>query len=367
MQEEQPPVEAGLNRTRELMLTGLIAIFLGVLPGWVIGNTVYGSNPLWNDRFAMAAMFGAAMLWAGVVHWLVQNSVQREFIFSLLIALSIGLNLRTQLDFRNGWEKQQDFYWQLLWRAPYIDPGTLIISDGEFLPFMGSYPTGFAINTIYPQTLEFPKLSYWVSNNQEHLPDWDEFRSGSPLSFAKYASSFTGNTADSLTISYLPGDGQCLWVLPPGYAHFPFLSAGVRETIPVSAIDRIHSEPLIGSTPPVEILGPPPSTAWCYYFEKADLAAQSENWTGAILLLEEAQAQGLSPGHGVEFFPFIRAYAMLGQWKDAVRLTTVSSKLSERMTAAVCDFWSRIQMETPDAASRQDAFRQINDRFGCGL
>jgi hypothetical protein len=352
---------------QNMFFGGICAILAGILPGWVVGNTVFGSNPLWNDRFAMAAMFGAGMVWTGVIFLLVPKPNHRYLIFSVLISLAIGINLRTQMNFKYAWEKQLNFYWQLSWRAPYIEPHTLLISDGEFLSYMGTSPSSFALNTLYPQSLPLPQVSYWMANGPDHLPEWDEFRSGSPFEFSRYASTFSGNTADSITISFLPEEDRCLWVLPPEYEHIRFLTPAVLQSLPVSSIDRIQAVPLNGQKPPTQIFGSELTHSWCYYFQKGDLAAQYKNWGQAIELWQEALGKDLRPGHGLEYFPFIRAYAYTDQWETAVNLSITSSKITMGMDSPVCDLWNRIKNDSTKTAARQDAFRKLNERFQCGL
>jgi len=352
---------------RQIVGVGFLAVLFGILPGWVVGNTVFGSNPLWNDRFAMSAMFGAGMIWTGVIFLLVSKPNHRYLIFSILISLAIGINLRTQINFKYAWEKQLNFYWQLSWRAPYIEPHTLLISDGEFLSYMGTSPTSFALNTLYPQSLPLPQVSYWMANGPDHLPAWDEFRSGSPFEFQRYASTFSGNTADSVTIRFMPEENQCLWILPPEYADIRFLTPAELQSLPVSSMERIQADSLNGWNPPAQIFGAEPKHSWCYYFQKGDLAAQYKNWDQAVKLWQEAQAKDLHPGHGLEYFPFIRAYAYASQWETAVNLSVTSSKITQGMNLPICDLWRQIKNDSAYSAARQDTFRKINERFQCGL
>lgn len=364
--DEHAP-ESESRWARQMIGTGLLAILLGISPGWAVGKTVFGSNPLWNDRFAMAAMFGAGMVWTGVIYLLIPNPRNRLLLLSILLSLGIGINLRTEVSFKRSWEKQLNFYWQLYWRAPMIDPHTLLVSDGEFLFYMGETPTAFAVNTLYPQSVLPPQVNYWVVAGSDRMPDWDSFRAGTPLQLGAHSATYQGQSADNLTISFQPEAGECLWVLSPQYGDYPFLSAGTFESLPVSSLSRVQIKPLNDWFPSSDIFGPEPKHGWCYYFEKADLAAQYSDWDQVLRLWKEAQEKGLGPGHGVEFFPFIRAYASLGQWDNAVQLSITSSKISSRMEGAICNLWARMKTDIPDLRSHPEVLRRINDRFQCGL
>jgi hypothetical protein len=86
-----------------------------------------------------------------------------------LIAASIGWHALNSNEYRRSWIEQTDFYWQLYWRAPYIAPGTAILSAGEILPRMGEYPTSFALSTLYPESEQVEELKYYFFNLEKHF------------------------------------------------------------------------------------------------------------------------------------------------------------------------------------------------------
>jgi hypothetical protein len=290
----------------------------------------------------------------------------RNVFLGILLSLVIGASVRSGITFKQSWEKQLNFYWQLYWRAPALEPNTMLVSDGEFLFYMGAAPTVFAVNTLYPQSVPFPELSYWVSSSTERMPDWDAFRAGAALEFTAHSSNFHGESKDSITFSFLPDDAQCLWLLSSRYGNYPFLSAGMFESLPVSALDRIHPDSA-GWIPPADIFGPEPDHSWCYYFQKADLAAQQGDWEKVIDLWEQAQSRSLRPGHGVELFPFVRAQASRGGWGEAVELTVSASKISPQMRSAICNLWTEMGKDTQPSDARLEAFTRIDERFQCGF
>ena len=58
--------------------------------------------------------------------------------------------------------------------------------------------------------------------------------------------------------------------------------------------------------------------SWCYYFQKASLARQMEDWELIIQYGDEARDKGLRPFDVTEWKPFIDAYNRLGR-KDDVK------------------------------------------------
>jgi hypothetical protein len=362
LREQNDSTPAGWRR--EILLVGALAVLFGLLPGWAIGKTVHTSNPLWNDRFAMASLFGAALVWVGLIHSLVHSAKSRNLLFGLMLALALGAQLRSGLAYRQAWEKQTLFYWQLYWRAPAIEPGTAFISDSEFLTYMGNYPSAFAINTLYPKRTPARELDFWLFTSGENLPRWDDFRAGAPLDGLKYASTFAGNSRNSLAILFEPENQQCLWILGPQDAAHQTLPAMTYEFLPASNLARIESD-FSGWRPSPAIFGPEPAHTWCYTFQKADLARQAGDWDEVIRLWQQALAAGFGPRHTREYMPFIEAYARAADWKTAEKLTLRAGTITEKARHPLCALWQRLRAETEASEQRENAFSQVNDRLDC--
>lgn len=362
LREENEQIPAGWRR--EMLLVGALAILFGVLPGWAIGKTVHTSNPLWNDRFAMASLFGAAMVWAGIIHAFVRDPKSRNLLFSLMLALALGAQLRSGLAYKQAWEKQTLFYWQLYWRAPKIQPGTAFISDSEFLSYMGNYPSAFAINTLYPKQTPPEQVDFWLFTSGENVPRWNDFREGASLSGIKYASTFEGDSRNSLAILFEPENLQCLWILSPQDASHQTLPAMTYEFLPASNLTRIQSTPQTWQ-PSTAIFGSEPAHTWCYTFQKADLARQSGNWDEVIRLWEQAIADGYGPKHTREYMPFIEAYARTAEWKLAEKLTLRAGTITEKARHPLCALWQQLRTETEASEQREAALSEVNDRLDC--
>ena len=358
----QKGAEASGQSMRTLAFAGLGAIVLALLPFWLTGFSIYQKNPLWSERLALAAMPGASMLVTGAVFALIEQDLRRNLVLSVLLGLSVGLQVQTARSYQASWDKQQQFYWQLNWRAPALKPGTLIVSDQEILFYMGIYPTAFSINLLYPQTTQPPASSYWFNAGFEHV-NFDEFAAGKPVTFEKYATTFTATVNDVMAITFEPGQNQCLWILGPQYADVRDLSPEASTWLKVSSPSRIVSAP--ASVPPPEIYGTEPKHTWCYYFEKADLAAQMQDWATAAQLWDEATSQGMHAGNGVELMPFINAYARLDDWATARKLTLQAQSLPDRSTSALCDAWRVLASETQASADRDQTVAAVEGQLGC--
>ncbi len=350
---------------KQIIFIGLLATLFGISPGWSVGKSVYASNNLWSGRFALAAMFGAGMVCVGVVYLLIHVPSRRYFVLSLLVALAVGVNLRTAIDYKASWEKQESFYWQLAWRAPYIKPNTALISDSEFLFFMGSYPTSYAINTLYPQTTSAPNINYWVYTSGSGVGNWNDFQAGESLKFFKYSSEFNGTSTNSLAIDFMPEQSQCLWIVGPEDAINPFLPAMTYQFLPVSNLDQIRASAPVSWSTPQAIFGKEPPHTWCYFFEKADLARQFKDWTSITHLWDAAGKAKARPHSGVEFAPFIEGYAYSSDWEKAKELTLTANLITEQMPHFLCPLWETIRSNTSSTPERSAVIQTLHNKLGC--
>ncbi len=339
---------------------GAVALLLGPLPGWSIGRQVYELNSLYSDRFAIAALFGASLLLVALLELLVQNLTYQTIFLCLLVGLGVGANLRTANDYRWAWTKQTRFYAQLAWRVPNLQPLTAILSDGEIFNYMGTWPTSFAINHIYPQASNSSQLNYWFFDlSRSNLPD---LLAGQPLEAGRLSLSYRGASHDSLVIRYEPEDGTCLWVMGPEDAPIPGLSDTLQEALALSDLSRISDSP--AHTPPATTFGVESQATWCYYYEKADLARQLKDWQAIPALWQEAANQGYRPSHGKELIPFIEGMALSGEWQTALQLTQDANELTAIMQPALCATWQRIPAEGA-ASPPDDVLAQANQYLQC--
>jgi hypothetical protein len=346
------------------LLFALLAFILGLAPAYAANFILHTKLEPWNGRFALAAMPGAAMILAVAFERLVTSPQARRVAFAVLVGLLIGFHNRVAFDFKNAWEKQVTLYEQLTWRAPYIEPGTAIITDQEILGYMGDYPTSFALNTIY-DTKSLRPSPYWFFAMSENIgTDPASLIEGMSLEAQKYASTFVGNSKDSLIIDFEPEKNQCLWILRPEDAAYRPLVAQLKAAAPVSNLSRIQDK---HDTIPTlfETIVPQDQGTWCFHYQRADLARQLGDWEQVIFFWDLAQNGGYTPGHGFEYIPFIQAYAHTGNWNQAFALTKQSNRTSESMRTILCPMWEELTKSTSPSPERESAFSDAKNLLGC--
>jgi hypothetical protein len=341
---------------------GLIGMLLGGGPYWLATLEVNLSFPA--SRFTMSFMLGISLLLAGLVY-LAPLRV-RYFVAALLVALAAGRQVLVGDAFRRDWEAQKNLFWQMSWRAPGIQPDTLVLMNEE-LSFYADNSIGGPLNWIYS------KRSNQIENGIEYALFYPTNRLGKsllglkpglPVHYSYIAGDFNGNTSDTLAFYYDPP--ACLRLLDPqldAENRFILDESLMREASALSNPDRILREPS-GVMP--EIYGPEPEHGWCNYFEQAELARQFGDWEQVVKLGNQAFKLDDSPNNPVERFVFIEGYAHAGDWERAVELSRISYRVSkEYVGPLLCKLWSRIAAETVESPERSDALSEIRAMAAC--
>ena len=111
--------------------------------------------------------------------------------------------------------------------------------------------------------------------------------------------------------------------------------------------------------------GPEPKHTWCYYFQRADLARQQENWTRVASLGDEAFTIGDYPNGPSERIPFIEGYAHIAEWDRAYELSQNTYQISALMAKSLCPLWQRIEENTEDSPEKDEVISQVYLELGC--
>jgi hypothetical protein len=348
--------------SRELLWFGLAALLLGLLPVWMTGR--YSLHGLYGGRFALAGLFGASILWIGMIEELSDRRGASLILVSVLVGLSVAFHLQRANEFRWYWQDQVRFYWQLSWRAPHLEPGTAVLSDGEFLQYVGRYSTSAALNLLYPQPAGQEDFAYWfLEVTPGYLTQNEQTPQGHELETGFRSFTFSSSTAHSIVISYQPDTGRCMWLLSPQDADNPELTELTRDAVELSDLTLILPEPVSSGFPPEAIFGREPAHGWCYYYQKAELARQLGEWEQASRLGDEAQDLGYEPNHALEWLPFIEAYAHTGRWEKALEWTRQVLRIDRKFAPKVCNLWERIASEVSLPAEVESTFGELTEEY----
>jgi hypothetical protein len=327
----------------QLIMIGLLSLLFSGLMYWILKLPILVEFA-W-DRLNLSFIFGVSLLLVGLIELLFRFPWLKILTASLLISLAVGFHFQNTMSFKRDWETFQNFFWQLTWRAPDLKKGTVVMTTNFPLNYYSDNSLTAPLNWTYDPESKNAQLNYLLyftdvrlmsqrltslSKNQEINQPYRSF-------------SFEGNTNNALIIKFSPPG--CLQVLDPIYANsgiIPNLTQLETDSISISNMDQIISNPPISKRPPLELLPNEPEHNWCYYFEKADLARQSGDWQTIIDLEIEAKTHALQPRNPSEWLPFIEAYIRSGKMEDAVSLTNLSIQAADKYLSGICYTWQRI-------------------------
>ncbi len=345
--------------TKQAILTGLAGMIFGMLPSVAAGYFMFEKNPPWNTRFIFGPLFGVALLLTALFYLVFTSYRVRVIVLAVLIGTLVSWHERSANNFRSSWEKQQRLYQQLMWRAPSLKPNTAIIANEEILGYMGDYPTSFSLNALY-ESKQVNRAPYWFFAISENFKfSADSLVTGRTLDEQRASVVFRGNSRNAIFISFEPENKQCLWVLRPQDSEYKHLPLEMKKAALISNYKNIRAEETDHKFYN-EILKENKDT-WCYFYQKADLARQLEDWKTVTALWEEAQKNGHRPDNGFEYLPFIEGYARRGNWEKAFALTKTANRVTEAMYFILCPAWRSLKVETPDSEQKD---RFVRDAYG---
>jgi hypothetical protein len=360
------------NEERESKQASFYAIGLGFFllpfagaPFWSTGLSISLAHPA--SRFTLPFMFAVCLIIVGLIY-LINLPQLRYGLLALLIGLSAGRQFLWSTDYLRDWQAQKNLFWQLTWRAPGLKPNTLILMNEE-LSFYADNSISAPLNWIYAPENHSDQIDYvlfYPTNRLDHsLP---ALKKHIPIQYDYIAGRFTGNTSQVVAFYYDPP--ACLRLLEPDIDsnnRFILDDSHMREASALSNPQQILAS--LNAVMPA-IYRPEPAQAWCYYFEKADLARQLGNWKEVAKLGDTAFKLNDHPNNPVERFVFIEGYAHMGEWERALKLSKESYKVSKDYVGPLlCQLWARIETETTSSLpnGRTEALSEVKSMFSCKL
>ena len=345
----------------QALLLGSAAVLAGFAPGWAIGRQISDLSGLYNDRFGLAAMLGAGILVAAFIDLFLRPGKIQTLAVCLLIGLAVGQHFRSTTLYRWSWEEQTRLFWQMEWRAPGLKTPTTLLGNGALVAYIGSWANISAFNLLYHPNPD-PNLAdiWYIDLYKTDMVQTVEM--GTQINDSRNFLNYRAEAGESLVLAEGLTENQCLWIVSEGDFHNPYLPQEVRFVLPLSDLSRISAQE---SRPREDIFGKEPTRSWCFYFQKARLAEQAQDWEEMSALWDEAELRGLHPRSEPEYVPFIMASAQTGRWEQAITLTRKAYFPDYIMHDYLCTTWRRIRDEVPDSPEKQQSLDQAITQFEC--
>jgi hypothetical protein len=340
---------------------GLAAMLLAGCPFILTGLEVTLAYPA--NRFTLPFMLGVSLVLAGLSTF--ASPSIRMWLAVALFSLAAGRQALWAEAYRHDWATHKEMFWQMAWRAPGIAPNTILFLNEGALPYYADNSLTGALNWIYDPHNRSGNMDYVLfyptSRVGGALPS---LQAGQPIEYDFISEVFTGSTSKVLSFFYLPPG--CLRLLDPSFDTVNHLipdASMMREAAALSSVKWVL-EDTEAHMP--DIYGPEPAHGWCFFFERAGLAAQRGDWDEVTKLGDQAFRIDDYPNDPVERFVFIEGYAHTNAWKRAAELSDESYRVSRSYVGPLlCRLWRRIEAETVPAPEREETLSRIKRMYTC--
>lgn len=264
------------------------------------------------DRYTLHAMPAAILLLGGLLYKVPQQKSRSIFI-AVMVAVGVSTQLFAGSIFADAWESNRQFWWQLSWRAPQLKEDTMLIAGfADESIILEEYQISYPGTIIYYPGSSVPKIGSspaTIDIGEKVVASANETKWRRNV---RYSSDFS-----KTLIAYFPTTTSCLHIVD---GRLPMYTAGTSPYIewltPYSSLDQID---VWGDNhiPPTEVFGPEPELTWCYYYQKASLAAQAEDWDLVNRYAKNVEQNGLKPVDLTEWMPFIMAHVNSKEYDSA--------------------------------------------------
>jgi len=338
-------------QTIGILLLGGFSLLIAGAPFWVTYLPIETYFP-W-DRFTLPMMLGSSLMVFALIELIRIRPLQIVLIGALL-GLTAGGHYLNALTYTADWATQKEFFWQLSWRAPAIQPGTTLITSAMPFRYYSDNSLTAPLNWTYAPDSRAPALPYVLINTDSRLGNTlHGLYPGVPISLSYRANEFHGSTSQAIALFYDPR--RCVKVLDPqADLYWPRKDGDVPKLVALSNLNLIQTDVENPAAPPAAIFGPEPDPGWCYFFQKAELAVQFGEWqSGKALLPQGLQlSESLTGDHAAELRPFIQILAHLGRWDEAQKWTRKAISLDDKAQTVLCDAWrGLLTLPTADPAA----------------
>jgi hypothetical protein len=363
---KEKPTSLSQPTSMSIAAVGLSLAFmlLGGLPAWLIGRQ--GLTGLWSSRFFLGQILGAVPLVVLMVLAITGKTRQRaaNLVLAILLAISFSAQFREANRYTLYWNYQREYYWQLKWRAPGLADQTFILSPYTPLLRNSDYQIAYAINLIYAPGYPNTATKHWWFDGPDSLRDFEtkQYNPNRSIQAAMRNIHFDSKMSMALPILNRSSRG-CLQVLTDSYYQGePGLSFEENQLFGLGDPTLVLQN---GQPMPTNVFGSEPEHNWCYYYQKAELARQFNDWDKVLSLLDSAVEKQLVPNYGPEYLPFIDALVRTNDWAKAARITIKASRITKDSRPFLCALWQTRFSPLPAPNEREPEWQLIKKELSC--
>ena len=325
-----------------LLLFGTALLLFSGIPYW--GTFLDVSIDFPWDRSTLSFSPAAAIVIAVLL-----NLVFKPDFFcaaaALLTAFSVLFHVQNTQVYISEAAKMNDYFWQLAWRAPGLDEGTIIATEAFPLDRTSDNDLSPVVNWQYSP--EARGLNYHYKYFDLDLREaffYSDPDSPRPVEHTYRSHSFSSNTEKTLGIFYRKNG--CLQIIDEANTGYPALPESLIRISALSDPGLIQTSPETSARPPAPI-GPEPGHGYCWYFQKTTLAQQSGDSTAAYEFASEALRRELHPTYAADLAPLALAFLKAADYESADTMLA-NNQVGSNDWNYLCGYWQNHLPETAD-------------------
>ncbi len=321
-----------------LFLSGFMLFFFAGSIVWVLGLPLDIAFS-W-DRLTLAFIPAVAILFGALLDLPKHFKILPNIIFVLLISTSVGSHFENGMRFKRDWDDFKDLQKQLNWRIPSLQKNTTLVTDQLSLRYYSDNSLTAALNWQYSKEIRNYQLPYVIIFTKARMGgSLHSLDQGTRISQSYRTNYFRGSTDQLILFYHLPPG--CVHIADPDLDVFnPLIPKDIRPYASLSRLDLISNEGKANSVFFIEDQSD--TSSWCFYYQKASLAVQNQDWAEAARLGDIAFEGDEYPNDASERLPFIEAYAMEDDWEKAKNYSDKTIEVSELYRPMICRLWERI-------------------------
>lgn len=275
-----------------------------------------------DSRWALTPSLMLALILGWGLPRLLRSAALGYMVLATLIALGVAVQVGVNEAYIADWQLRQSLGWQMRWRAPSLQSGTMVawVTDKDSFAFdraLNDYELTAHFNLYYPDETNYPLIvgaepamvGLILADSLPHSGQWSETISGRDIIFR-------GWDYDLSKLIVFGYDGGCL------------ITADSNTTLQLSnqvlfqGLAPLHQSGQIlmeDGLAPLSVAGEEPAHEWCYYYQRVQWALQFKSPPDAADIADQTVRLGFSPsvGHEREWLPFILAYQAAGRLDSA--------------------------------------------------
>ncbi len=294
----------------EALWVGMFSVMGGILPIITANRYIdFGDY----SRYTLDGLAGGVIVLVGLLSFLSSPKI-RMALLALLTGIAALTHYANASNAAFDTQIIRNFWWQLSWRVPQLKDGTTLVASYPGSAVQEDYFIWGPADLIYapekqttdPINIRVPAAVLTQDIALQIMTGHGEFRS------TRRGNSSIQDYSNVLVFAQAKSDG-CVRVIDGNLPEVS--SADTQNIMLVAAKSKINNVLLDANSknPPPVIFGNEPQHGWCYYYEKASLAAQQGDWKTVSSLGDKALGLGFYPSDSVEWMPFLQAYVKLGE------------------------------------------------------